>query len=107
MDGDVPPSQGTAFPVRPALHDFIKGLIEPDGMLPIWSRWFARDMQRMSLVGVDILARDAVAFAANLVVMLSFRRTLGDATFAPHLIGVCVYTAIAFAGSHYFAFRER
>ena len=63
VDGDVPPSRGAAFPVRPALHDFIKGLAEPDGMLPIWSRWFARDMRRMSLVGLDILARDAAAFA--------------------------------------------
>lgn len=63
VDGDVPPSQGAAFPVRPALLDFIKGLVEPDGMLPIWSRWFARDMRRMSLVGLDILASDPVAFA--------------------------------------------
>jgi len=63
VDGDVPPSQGAAFPVRPALHDFIKGLVDPDGMLPIWSRWFARDMQRMSLIGLDVLARDAAAFA--------------------------------------------
>jgi Alpha/beta hydrolase family len=62
VDGDVPPSQGAAFPVRPALLDFIKDLVEPDGMLPIWSRWFARDMRRMSLVGLDILARDPVAF---------------------------------------------
>ena len=38
VDGDVPPSRGAAFPVRPALHDFIKGLVEPDGMLPIWSQ---------------------------------------------------------------------
>ena len=57
VDGDVPPSRGAAFPVRPALHDFIKGLAEPDGMLPIWSRWFTRDMRRMSLVGLDILAQ--------------------------------------------------
>jgi hypothetical protein len=63
VDGDVPPRQGAAVPVRPALLDFIKGLVEPDGMLPIWSRWFARDMRRMSLVGLDILARDPVAFA--------------------------------------------
>ena len=63
VDGDVPPSRGAAVPVRPALHDFIKGLVEPDGMLPIWSRWFARDMRRMSLVGLDILARDAAALA--------------------------------------------
>jgi hypothetical protein len=63
VDGDVPPSRGAAFPVRPALHDFIKGLVEPDGMLPIWARWFAHDLRRMSLVGLDILARDAAAFA--------------------------------------------
>ena len=63
VDGDVPPSRGAAVPVRLALHDFIKGLVEPDGMLPIWSRWFARDTRRMSLVGLDILARDAAAFA--------------------------------------------
>jgi hypothetical protein len=63
VDGDVPPSQGAAFPVRPALLDFIKGLAESDGILPIWSRWFARDAQRASLVGLDILATDPVAFA--------------------------------------------
>jgi hypothetical protein len=43
VDGDVPPSQGTAF--------------------PIWSKWFARDPRRMSLVGLDILASDPAAFA--------------------------------------------
>jgi hypothetical protein len=63
VDGDVPPSRGAAFAVRPALHDFIKGLAEADGMLPIWSRWFTHDMRRMSLVGLDVLARDAAAFA--------------------------------------------
>lgn len=63
VDGDVPPSQGAAFPVRPALLDFIKGLVEPDGMLPIWSRWFAHDPQRKALVGVDRLTDDPVAFA--------------------------------------------
>ena len=63
VDGDVPPSRGAAFPVRPALHDFIKGLAEAGGMLPIWSRWFTRDIQRTSLVGLDVLARDAAAFA--------------------------------------------
>ena len=32
-------------------------------MLPVWSRWFAGDARRMSLVGLDILASDPVAFA--------------------------------------------
>jgi Alpha/beta hydrolase family len=63
VDGDVPPSQGAASPVRPALHEFIKGLAGADGTLPIWSRWFAGDARRMSLVGLDILASDPVAFA--------------------------------------------
>jgi hypothetical protein len=39
--------------------------------------------------------------------MLGCRRALGDASFAPHLIGACVYTAISFTGSQFFAFRER
>lgn len=63
VDGDVPPSQGAARPVRPALLDLIRGLVQPDGMLPIWSRWFAHDARRHSLVGLDVLARDAPAFA--------------------------------------------
>ena len=63
VDGDVPPPKGAAFPVRPALHDFIKGLAGPDGMLPVWSKWFTSDSTRASLVGIDILARDAAAFA--------------------------------------------
>jgi hypothetical protein len=63
VDGEVPPSQGAASPVRPALRDFIKSLAGPDGALPIWSRWFTGDAHRASLVGVDILARDPVAFA--------------------------------------------
>lgn len=62
VDGEVPPSEGAASPVRSALHDFIKGLAEADGSLPIWSRWLG-DERRASLVGLDILARDPVAFA--------------------------------------------
>lgn len=63
VDGDVPPPQGAAFPVRPALHDFIKGLAGPDGLLPVWSKWFADDESRAALIGIDLLARDAAAFA--------------------------------------------
>ena len=63
VDGEVPPSQGAAAPVRPALRDFIKTLAGPDGTLPIWSRWLG-DARRASLVGLDILARDPKAFAA-------------------------------------------
>lgn len=61
VDGEVPPSQGAASPVRPALRDFIRTLAGPDGILPIWSRWLG-DARRASLVGLDILASDPVAF---------------------------------------------
>jgi hypothetical protein len=63
VDGEVPPPRGAAFPVRPALHDFLKSLAGPDGMLPIWSKWFAGDKARAVLVGIDVLARDAAALA--------------------------------------------
>jgi hypothetical protein len=63
VDGEVPPSQGAASPVRPALGDFIKSLAGPDGTLPIWSRWWEEDGRRASLVGLDILASDPKAFA--------------------------------------------
>lgn len=61
LDGDIPPLQGAASPVRPALREFIRSLAEADGRLPIWSRWFSGDVQRRSLVGIDSLARDPVA----------------------------------------------
>jgi hypothetical protein len=63
VDGDVPPSHGAASPVRPALHDLIRGLASADGALPIWSKWFSGDARRTALVGLDILASDPVAFA--------------------------------------------
>jgi pimeloyl-ACP methyl ester carboxylesterase len=64
VDGDIPPSRGAASPVRPALRELIRSLAKVDGALPIWSKWFAGDAQRTSLVGLDILASDPVAFAA-------------------------------------------
>jgi hypothetical protein len=63
VDGDLPPSRGSASPVRPALRDFIRSIASSDGTLPIWSRWFAGDIRRTCLVGLDLLARDPVAFA--------------------------------------------
>ncbi|MEH2624649.1 pimeloyl-ACP methyl ester carboxylesterase [Bradyrhizobium sp. AZCC 1719] len=63
VDGEVPPSRGAASPVRPALRDFIRSIAASDGTLPIWSRWFAGDIKRTSLVGLDLLARDPIAFA--------------------------------------------
>ena len=63
VDGDVPPAIGAAPPVRPALRNLIASLAGPDGMLPIWSKWFRDDPPRASLVGIDILARDPVALS--------------------------------------------
>lgn len=63
VDGDIPPMQGAAAPVRPALREFIESLADDAGALPIWSRWYSGDAQRTSLVGLDILARDPIAFA--------------------------------------------
>src|SRR4051812_12873482 len=63
VDGDIPPANGAAPPVRPALRKFIAGLAGADGALPAWSRWFDRDPPRASLVGIDVLARDPVALA--------------------------------------------
>jgi len=63
VDGDIPPPQGAAPPVRPALLEFIKGIADETGTLPPWSRWFANDALRASLVGIDVLQRDAQEFA--------------------------------------------
>jgi hypothetical protein len=63
VDGDIPPPQGTAAPVRPALREFIRSLADAAGTLPIWSKWYSGDTQRISLIGLDILAGDPVAFA--------------------------------------------
>ncbi|MDX2201547.1 MAG: alpha/beta hydrolase [Hyphomicrobiaceae bacterium] len=63
VDGEVPPAQGAASPVRPALREFIRNLADGDGGLPVWSQWFARDAHRAALVGIDLLARDPAALA--------------------------------------------
>jgi hypothetical protein len=63
VDGDIPPQQGAASPVRPAVREFIRSLADAAETLPIWSRWYSGDAQRGSLVGLDILASDPVAFA--------------------------------------------
>jgi putative flippase GtrA len=73
-----------------------------------WNRrWTfqARDRLAPSFLRYALVC--TLAFLANLGVMLASRRWLGEGTFAPHLMGVCVYTVIAFLGSRFFAFRER
>ncbi|MCR9214909.1 MAG: alpha/beta hydrolase [Proteobacteria bacterium] len=63
VDGDVPPTEGTAYPVRPELRDFIQNLAGEDGYLPVWSQWFDGDAKRASKVGIDVLKKDSEAFA--------------------------------------------
>ena len=63
VDGDVPPSRGAAVPVRPPFTTSSRALSNPTACFRSGRRWFARDTRRMSLVGLDILARDAVALA--------------------------------------------
>ena len=63
VDGDVPPTEGAAYPVRPALRAFIQNLAGADGYLPVWSEWFDGDGHRASMVGIDILKNDGDAFA--------------------------------------------
>ncbi|MCP3467869.1 MULTISPECIES: alpha/beta fold hydrolase [unclassified Bradyrhizobium] len=63
VDGDIPPIEGAAYPVRPALRAFIQNLARADGSLPVWSKWFDGDGHRASLVGIDILKSDRNAFA--------------------------------------------
>ena len=63
VDGDIPPLKGAAPPVRLALLEFIRGIADDTGTLPPWSRWFADDALRASIVGIDVLQRDAREFA--------------------------------------------
>ncbi len=63
VDGDLPPTEGEAYPVRPALRAFIQNLAGADGYLPVWSEWFDGDEHRASMVGIDILRSDRDAFA--------------------------------------------
>ncbi|NPU10833.1 alpha/beta fold hydrolase [Bradyrhizobium sp. 83002] len=63
FDGDIPPPEGRAGPVRPALHDFIRSIAASDGTLPVWSRWFSRHPDRAAIIGLDHLALDPVALA--------------------------------------------
>lgn len=63
VDGHVPPSQGLAAPVRPALREFIKSLQASEGLLPIWSRWFSNDVKRKAVIGLDRLASNPSAFS--------------------------------------------
>ncbi|GLH81822.1 hypothetical protein SSBR45G_67310 [Bradyrhizobium sp. SSBR45G] len=64
VDGDIPPAQGRAPPVRPALRDFIRNLARADGTLPVWSRWFEQHPERAALIGLDRLSQRPGAFAA-------------------------------------------
>jgi putative flippase GtrA len=68
-------------------------------------RWTFRDRGSVASSFGRYLLVCALAFAANLLVVVGARSLLGQGTFAPHVIGVCVYTVIAFLGSRFYAFR--
>ncbi len=69
--------------------------------------WTFGDRGRIGASFLRYLAVCAVAFAVNLLAVVEARKMLGPGTFAPQLIGVCVYTVIAFLGSRFYAFRGR
>lgn len=48
----------------------------------------------------------ALAYAANLLVMLGARNVMGDASFMPHIFGAVTYTGLGYLGSRFFAFRR-
>lgn len=49
----------------------------------------------------------AVAYALNLVVLAATRAAIGPDSFWPQVLSMGVYTVVAFAGSHFYAFRAR
>lgn len=49
----------------------------------------------------------AVAYAANLWVLVEASERLGQDSFLPQLIGAVVYTALGYLGSRFFAFRKK
>lgn len=64
VDGDIPPDEGAAAPVRAALKGVIAGLADAEGRLPVWSRWHTGDPERARRVGIDQLAADPDRLAA-------------------------------------------
>lgn len=64
VDGSLPPVSGPVPPVRPSFRDFIFTHADEDGRLPPWSRWWQNDPVLVARNGLDILSRDAEAFAA-------------------------------------------
>jgi pimeloyl-ACP methyl ester carboxylesterase len=61
VDGELPPASGPVAPGRDAFREFVVGLADRDGRLPLWSDWW-HDHPRRSFTGIDELAHDADAF---------------------------------------------
>jgi putative flippase GtrA len=68
-------------------------------------RWTFRDRGSIAGSFARYLLVCGLAFGVNLLAVVASRTVLGPGTFAPQLIGVCVYTVIAFLGSRFYAFR--
>lgn len=49
----------------------------------------------------------AVGYLANLLVLFTARRLMGEASFLPHVFGTVAYTALGYLGSRFFAFRQQ
>jgi putative flippase GtrA len=49
----------------------------------------------------------AVGYLANLLVLFTARRLMGEASFLPHVFGTVAYTVLGYLGSRFFAFRQQ
>lgn len=68
--------------------------------------WTFRDRSAAVRSFILFLLVCAVAYAANLAVVLGSRKLLGEGSFLPHVAGMAVYTAVGYLGSRFFAFRR-
>ncbi|HEV2613026.1 MAG TPA: GtrA family protein [Noviherbaspirillum sp.] len=59
----------------------------------------ARSFSRFALVC-------AVAYAANLAILIAARSIMGEGSFLPHIFGAVAYTGLGYVGSRLFAFRQ-
>jgi putative flippase GtrA len=48
----------------------------------------------------------AVGYLANLLVLFTARRLMGEGSFLPHVFGTVAYTVLGYLGGRFFAFRH-
>ncbi|MDB5885608.1 MAG: hypothetical protein JWR74_1779 [Polaromonas sp.] len=49
----------------------------------------------------------AVGYLANVLVLFTTRRLMGESSFLPHVFGTVAYTALGYLGGRFFAFRQQ